>query len=138
MQASEDKSWERFIDKAMQEARPEEPTGGFTEKVMAALEAQQETAAVTRYKAPISKLTWVVLGVILAAVFVWTSFAGMSTQWDFTSKLSSLMNFTDVFEGVALPSLKNSSLYSIGLFALFVLLQVVFMKRNYDRRLGLE
>ena len=61
MQASEDKSWEKFIDKAMQEARPDEVSNDFTEKVLASLETQKEMPVAIGYKAPISKLTWVVL-----------------------------------------------------------------------------
>lgn len=138
MQVSDDKSWERFIDKAMQEARPNEVSDDFTERVMAALESREHVSAVTRYKAPISRLTWLVLGVVLAGVLVWSSIAGTSTQWDWASELSSYINFTGLFQGIALPDLNNSLLYSIGLFAVFVLFQVAYMKRFFDRRLGLE
>ena len=138
MQASDDKSWERFIDKAMLEARPNEISDGFTEQVLAKLETRKESALLTAYKAPISKLTWVVLGVVFGGVLIWTAIAGTSTQWDWTSELSSYINISTFFEGVALPTLEYSALYSIGLFALFVILQLVFMKRFFDRRLGLE
>lgn len=138
MKASEDKSWERFIDKAMQEAHPDKVSDAFTERVLATLEAQENAEEVTRYKAPISKLTWVVLGVLLAGVLLWSSIAGTSTQWDWASELSTYFNITDLFQGMALPNLENSSLYSIGFFAVFVLLQVFYMKRLFDRQLGLE
>ncbi len=138
MQASKDKSWEQFIDKAMQEARPDEVSNDFTAKVLETLETQQENSVVMGYKAPISKLTWVILGVVFGGVLIWTAIAGTSTQWDWTSELSSYINFSAFFEGVALPSLEYSALYSIGLFALFVILQLVLMKRFFDRRLGLE
>ena len=138
MKASEDKSWERFIDKAMQEANPEEPGIDFTEKVLAALETKREASAVTRYKAPISRLTWVVIGIVFSGVVVWASITGTSTQWDWASRMSSFINFTNPLERMALPDLEYSSIYSIGFFAFFVLLQILFMKRIFDRRLGLE
>lgn len=138
MQASDDKSWEQFIDKVMQEAQPEHVSNDFTEKVLATLESQQATVAVTRYKSPISRLTWLVLGIVFAAVIIWSTIAGTSTQWDWTSNLVSYMDVSAVLERVTLPSLEYSSLYSIGFFALFVLLQLMFMKRFFDRRLGLE
>ncbi|MDX1315542.1 MAG: hypothetical protein R3356_08575 [Eudoraea sp.] len=138
MQASDDKSWERFIDKAMQEARPDEISSDFTEKVLVALENKEQASLATRYKAPISRLTWFVLGVVLAGVMIWSAIAGTSTQWDWASKLSTYMNVSDLFEGIALPSLESGALYSIGFFALFVLLQVALMKRFFDRRLGLQ
>ncbi len=138
MQASDDKSWERFIDKAMQEARPNEISDGFTEQVLAKLESRKDPALLTAYKAPISRLTWLVLGVVVAGVLIWSAIAGTSTQWDWTAELSSQINLTSFFESIELPVLKYSALYSIGLFALFVLLQLVFIKRFFDRRLSLE
>ena len=138
MQASDDKSWKRFIDKAMQEARPDETSKDFTEHVLAALEAQKDATFATRYKAPISRPTWVVLALVFAGLILWTSISGTSTQWEWTAKLSSYIDVTGLFNEVTMPVLGYSSLYSIGFFALFVLLQLVLMKRFFDRRLGLE
>ncbi|MBT8321627.1 MAG: hypothetical protein KJO90_08185 [Eudoraea sp.] len=138
MQAGKDKSWERFIDKAMQEAGPEEISSDFTENVLSALEAREDAPVVTRYKAPISKMTWLLLGVVFVGILVWSSFSGTSFQWDWTSRWSAYFDVSGLFGELALPALEYTSLYSIGLFALFMLLQLLFMKRLFDRRLGLE
>lgn len=138
MQASDDKSWERFIDKAMQEAEPEKPSSDFTENVLSALDAQEKTALLTGYKAPISRLTWGVLGVVFAGMLVWSSFGVTSFQWNWTSQLSAYFDFSSLFRELTLPAMEYTALYSIGFFALFVLLQLFYMKRLFDRRLGLQ
>ncbi|MCE2611493.1 hypothetical protein LVD13_00815 [Flavobacteriaceae bacterium D16] len=138
MQASDDKSWERFIDKVMQEAEPEKLTGDFTENVLGALDAIENAPLVSGYKAPISRMTWLVLGVVFAGVLVWSSLGSTSLQWGWTSRLSTYLDIGSLFEELTLPALEYTSLYSIGLFALFVLLQLVYMKRLFDRRFGLE
>jgi hypothetical protein len=138
MQASDNKSWERFIDKVMQEAEPEKPSSDFTENVLSALDVQEKRAVLTGYKAPISRLTWGVLGVVFVGILVWSFFGGTSFQWDWTSKLSAYFDFSSLLGELTLPAMEYTALYSVGFFALFVLLQLLYMKRLFDRRLGLQ
>lgn len=138
MQASDDKSWERFIDKVMQEAEPEKPSDNFTDNVLSALDAIEHAPLVTGYKAPISRITWLLLGVVFAGILVWSSLGSTSFQWGWTSRLSTYLDISSLFGELTLPALEYTSLYSIGLFALFVLLQLFYMKRLFDRRFGLE
>lgn len=138
MQASEEKSWERFVDKVMQDAAPAKVKDDFTDKVLGALETLEANAEVTTYRAPISRWTWVILGIVLVGIVAWSTLSGTSPEWAWVSWIQRNFSLAGVLESYTLPKLDLTASYSIGIMALFVMFQLLLMKRSFDRRLGLE
>ena len=138
MQASDEKSWERFVDKVMQDAAPESLNDDFTDGVLGALETLQDKAEATTYKAPISRLSWVILGFIVVGVLAWSTLGGIGTEWNWVSWIQGDLSLEAILGSYTLPELEFTSSYSIGILAIFVIFQLLLMKRSFDRKLSLE
>ncbi len=138
MKRSEDKNWERFVDKAMKEAGLESPSVDFTDKVMKSLELQQVQKSTVVYKPPISRATWIVIVAITAGLLGWTVITGTSLELNWVPTLNEHISLSTVWEGLTFPSLNYTSLYSLGAFALFVCVQLLIMKRRFDHRFSLN
>ncbi|MBT8322345.1 MAG: hypothetical protein KJO94_02605 [Eudoraea sp.] len=138
MKKSEDKNWERFVDKAMKEATLESPAADFTDKVMLSIESRQAQQTTVAYQPLISRTTWIVIATITFGLLGWTVVTGTSFELSWIPALNDYFSISTAWEGIKFPSLNYTSLYSLGAFALFVCVQLFVMKRRFDHRFKLH
>ena len=138
MKRSEGKNWDRFIDKAMKEASLESPSADFTDNVMLSMESQRVQKTTIAYKPLISKTTWAVIATIIVGVLGWTVITGTSLELSWIPAWDVNISLGAGWEGLKLPSLNYTALYSLGAFAIFVCVQLLIMKRRFDHRFRLH
>ena len=134
MKKSEDKNWERFVDKAMKEATLETPSPDFTDKVMRSVASQQAQQSTVAYKPLISRGTWIVIALITLGLMGWTLITGTTLELSWFPALNELNGLS----AIKFPKLNYTSLYSLGAFALFVCVQLLIMKRRFNHRFMLH
>ena len=68
MSADKEKNLDEFIKKMVNEVGTEKPSSNFTDSVMDKIYALEKEAAGLRYVPPISKNTWILIGVVVLIV----------------------------------------------------------------------
>ena len=138
MKKSEDKNWERFVDKVMKDATLESPSADFTDKVMRSMESQRVQQSTLAYQPLISRTTWIVIATITFGVLGWTLVTGTTFELSWIPALNDYVSISTAWERIKFPSLNYTLLYSLGAFALFVCVQLLIMKRRFDHRFRLH
>ena len=122
-----------FANKYVKEIPQEKPSFDFTASIMQTI-AKESTSKVFKTSALISKKGWfVVLTVIVAALFV-----------SFKETEQSLFNLPELdlsfFDKIQIPNLfesiavSNTVLYAVLFFGLMIIAQVVFLKNHFNKR----
>ena len=132
---AEDKHIEDLISKIMQDVKTESPSAGFTNQVMAQIEANK-LSEVIRYKPLISKHIWIIIGCAILGTCLYLFF---NTPTNETSLLSQI-NFNaiinnDVAQTISGFKLPKTVMYTIIGFALMICIQVPLLKHYFNKRL---
>ena len=94
-----------------------------------------EMDSVTMYKPLISKTGWTVISIILLGVILYAIFGSNpeGSGWLSTVDLSVLSNFklTNLLSGVTIP---KTVTYGVVLFGLMLSVQVLFLKRHFNKQ----
>ena len=138
MQTGKNNPWDKFVDSAMQQTGPEDPGKEFTEKVLNSMKTQEALETVTAYTPPISKMTWGFIALMLMGMLTWASFSGVNLEWGWMSVLDRGIGIRDILAAIELPDPGITTGYSIGIFALFICIQILLMKRRLDRQIQLN
>lgn len=134
MNQQEDKQLDHLAKKIVKEASLESPSLNFTNAIMSQIKALEMNSA-TIYKPLISKTGWGVISMILlgAILYVILGSNTESSGWLSNVDLSVLSNFklTNLFSGIAIP---KSVTYGVVLFGLMLSIQVLFLKRHFNKQ----
>ena len=138
MQTGKHNPWDDFVDNAMQQTGPEGPGNEFTEKVLSSMQTQKALETVTAYTPPISKMSWGIIALMILGILAWASFTGVTPEWSWMSLLDRGIGIRDILATIELPDPGTTTAYSIGIFALFICIQILLMKRRLDRQIQLN
>lgn len=133
MKEQEAKELENLVAKAMQKATLETPSFNFTDKVMDAVIAQQQTAAI-RYRPLIPIYIWIAIAAAIVGITAYLWFLIQPTplnlpelSFDFIKNNSFSKEFT------AFTPSKITS-YAVLLLALMLCVQIPMLKRYFDKQ----
>ena len=126
---------EKLIDKSMKKASLETPSLGFTNSVMAQVNALKQST-VTTYRPLISKPAWFVIFTVALLMVLYIIFGTTTTDagWLSFIDLSFITNnrFSNAFSGF---NVSKSVMYAVVLFGLMLFIQIPILKHNFDKRL---
>lgn len=135
MEENKEKKLDDLIRKAVKEIGLECPSVDFTKTLNAKIELSARADSVTMYKPLISKAGWAIMAVIVLSFSVVALDYKIDIQMVWLEKIKmaalSKMHFLE-----ALPNLGVSKIlfYSLFIFAVFVLIQMVILKQRLDRQ----
>ena len=125
----------KLVKKSVKKASLESPSLGFTNAVMAQVNALQQST-VTTYRPLISKPIWFVIFTVALLIVLYIIF-GTTTKdagWLSFIDLSVITNnrFSNALSGF---NVSNTVTYSVVLFGLMLFIQVPILKHYFDKRL---
>ena len=134
MNQQEDKHLDHLAKKIMKEGSLESPSFNFTNAIMSQIKAL-EINSTTTYKPLISKTAWVIISIILCGIILYALFSSSteSSGWLSNVDFSVFSNFklTTLLTGNTIP---KTVTYSVVLFGLMLSIQVLFLKRHFNKQ----
>ena len=132
MKTQEDKQLEQLVTKAMQKATLETPSFQFTDRVMAAVKAEQQRA-ISRYAPLIPKYIWISIAAFVVGITAYLWFYVQTTPIEFPN-LS--FDFMQNIPSQAVSNFRVSNItgYAFLLLAVMICVQIPVLKRYFERR----
>mgnify|MGYP001035263226 FL=1 len=135
MKDNVDNQINKLIDKSIKKASLETPSLGFTNSVMAQVNALKQST-VTTYRPLISKPAWFVIFTVALLMVLYIIFGTTTTDagWLSFIDLSFITNnrFSNAFSGF---NVSKSVAYAVVLFGLMLFIQIPILKHHFDKRL---
>lgn len=135
MKENADKHLEAFVEKVLSKSNLETPSFDFTDRVMAQVEKVEQRSVIS-YEPLISKPVWglIFVGFITFVSYIIYVVRPEASGWFNGIDLNTLNTdeVTKIFKGIH-PS--RIVAYAIGLFSLMMLIQIPFLKSNFEKRL---
>ncbi|NHN26407.1 hypothetical protein FIA58_012030 [Flavobacterium jejuense] len=125
---------EDFIKKMMDKSILEQPSTGFTLKIMQELAKENQLVAIN--KPLISKQIWMLI--IISFLFLISFpfyFMGLKIQESHSSVLFGKIIDNSIWQLFSSLNFSKTVTYALLVFAFFSLLQVLFIKSYFDKRL---
>ena len=126
-----DKNIENLVDKMMSENTLESPSIDFTSKIMTQVLAA-EKSKIKAYQPLISKTTWILIGVGLTALIVYSLYSNNNTSDLETPQL--YLDFDKVstlFSGI---HFSKNILYALLIVPFMILIQIGVLKNYFDKK----
>jgi hypothetical protein len=135
MKANEDKHLEEFAGKLMNETSLEKPSAEFTSQVMAQVLATQGQTA-TRYKPLISTPSWFIIfgAVAILMGYLFLNADAQTGSW-FDDRGFNTVN-DKILKSLAAFKFSGITLFTVVLLTAMLLVQITFIKRYFDKRVG--
>lgn len=134
MKEQEAKELEQLVAKAMQKSSLETPSFQFTDKVMAAINAQQQSTAI-RYSPLIPKYIWVSIVLILIGITGYLWFLVQPTPLDLESSFTfNFMKNSAFSKEISTFTPSKVTVYAFFLLALMLCVQIPVLKRYFDKQ----
>ena len=133
MKEQEAEQLENLVAKAMQKTTLETPSFQFTDRVMAAVNAQPQSIA-TRYAPLIPKYIWaiIVTSIIGLTGYLWFSVQPTLQIWP---RLSfDFMENNPISKELASFTVSKITVYAVLLLAVMFCVQIAVLKRYFDKR----
>lgn len=137
MEENKEKMLENFIKKVINEAGLEETSDNFTDLILSKVQSEKQKSS-TGYKTLKTRPVWSFLAVIVVGIiaYVFLGNIDMEINWASTTILKKLKEFNFFAK---IPQLSISDIYVYGFLglAIFVGIQVSFLKRHFNNRVDL-
>ncbi|SRX74377.1 hypothetical protein [Aequorivita antarctica] len=133
MKENEAKQLEHLVAKAMQKSTLESPSLQFTNKVMAAINAEQHSVAV-RYRPLIPIYIWIAIAALVVGFTSYIWFVVQPTPLDLPTFSFNFMENNLLSKKVAAMSIPKITGYAVMLLALMLCIQIPMLKRYFDKR----
>ncbi|MCX2681232.1 hypothetical protein OOZ15_14870 [Galbibacter sp. EGI 63066] len=135
MKEQDEKHLEELTDRWLQHDSTQFPTADFRSSVMLEVERIKKSEAFV-YKPLISKITWVIIAIVLAALTIYILQAKTSEEESFISTIDFDTLFKNVFSQ-AFFNLKVSDtvIYAIYIIAIMIGIQIPVLKHHFNKRL---
>ncbi len=133
MKEQESKELEQLVAKAMQKSTLETPSFQFTDKVMAAVNAEHQTSA-TRYRPLIPKYMWVAIAVAIIGITAYLWFLIQPAPLDLPTLSFDFMENNPLSKELTAFSPSKITSYAVLLLALMLCVQIPMLKRYFDRQ----
>ena len=133
MKENTEQHLDELTRKMMNSTELESPSSNFTENIMAHIETIE--IAPTPSKPLISKGVWIVIGIIVTALILFSFFGNVESMGWFDE-----IGYNNIFENNLLSeafsgiTISNTVLYSAVLFGVFILIQVSMLKNYFNKR----
>lgn len=135
MKDNVDNHIDKLVKKSMKKTSLESPSLGFTNSVMAQVNALQHST-VTTYRPLISKPVWFVIFTVALLIVLYIIFGTTTNDagWLSFIDLSFITNnkFSNALSGF---NVSKSVMYAVVLFGLMLFIQIPILKHNFDKRL---
>lgn len=139
MEDNKDKQLDGFIKKIVKSAGIETPSDGFTQNIMSKIVAQEEKITTIEYKPLISKTSWFVLAAFAVFLFTFIIFGNIDLNISWLPGIDQLapnkVGFLDFLSQIHLPS---TLVYGLSGLALFIYVQIFFLKKHLENRYTLS
>lgn len=134
MKNNVDNQIEKLIDKSIKKAQLQKPSLGFTNSVMAQVNALKHSS-ITTYRPLISKPIWFLIFTVAVLIVLYVIFGSTTNNSDWLSfiDLSVLSNNT-ITNALTGFNVSKSVLYAVVLFGLMFFIQVPILKHHFDKR----
>ncbi|MEO8712304.1 MAG: hypothetical protein ABI405_09290 [Parafilimonas sp.] len=134
MKMNTDKDLEKLVEKVMQETSLENPSTGFTSKVMfEVLSAKMNDATV--YKPLISKKSWfIILGIIIVLI-VYTIISGNVQSVSWYQNLDFSIKANDILKNLPVIKFSVITFYAIALLPVMLFIQIKLLKNYFNKRI---
>ena len=135
MEENKQQQIDAFLQKHIQDIPLESPSRDFTSHIMNAIQ-QEEASSVIKYKPLISKKVWFLVAAAVAAIF-FIPFQKEKGGWleevSFDISFMEKINLSELFSGL---SVSTTVFYGLLLFAIMILVQVIYLKGYFDKRIA--
>lgn len=139
MEENKDKQLNDFVKKIVKSAGLDTPSEGFTQNILSKLIAQEEKRTTLKYKPLISKTSWFVLTAFAVFLFAFVIFGNidLNISWlpDIDQMVPNKIEFLDSLSPIRLPS---TLIYGLSGLALFIYVQIFFLKKHLENRYALN
>jgi hypothetical protein len=132
MKEQEAKDLEKLVAKVMQKSALETPSFQFTDKVMAAVTATQETVT-TPYTPLIPKYIWIVIATIVIGMTAYLWFLIQPEPLNLPTLSFDFMENNLVAKEITAFTPSKITSYAVLLLALMVCVQIPILKRYFER-----
>ena len=134
MKMDTDKNLEKFADKVMNETSLENPSPGFTSKVMTEILAAKLNNA-TVYKPLISKRGWfMILGSIIVLIIYVTMYGNVQqARWFQNPDFRVVSN--DIFKNLSAIKFSSITIYTVVLLTVMLFVQFTILKNYFNKRI---
>jgi formate-dependent nitrite reductase membrane component NrfD len=133
MNEQEAKDLEQLAAKVMQKTTLETPSFQFTDKVMAAINVQEQAAAV-RNRPLIPKYIWVAIAAVVIGFTAYIWFLVQPAPLDLPVLSFDFIKSNSISKEVAAFTPSKITVYAVLLLALMLCVQIPVLKRYFDDR----
>lgn len=134
MEVNKEKQLEDLIRKSVKEVGLESPSADFTKTLMSQIKVSAQSTSVTMYKPLISRAGWAILAIVVLALSFYALDHKLDIQMAWVEKMNlgalPKLHLKDVLPNLAIS---NIFLYSLLIFALFAVIQMVFLMQRLNR-----
>jgi len=135
MEANNKEKLDGLIRKSVKEAGLESPSVDFTKNLMTKIKVASKQESVTVYKPLISKVGWGILAIIVLALSVFALDQKLDIQLAWLEKMNmGALPKVQLLDTLPNFGLSNIFFYSILIFAVFAVIQLVLLKQRLDRQ----
>lgn len=139
MEVNKDKQLNDFVKKIIKTAGLETPSDGFTQNIMSKIVAEEEKRTIIKYKPLISKTSWFVLAALAVLLFAFVIFGNLDLNISWLPGIDQLVpnkiGFLDSMSEIHFP---NTLVYGLSGLALFIYVQLIFLKKHLENRYALN
>ena len=135
MKAKDEKELDLFLGKAVKDLKYEELPSDFTDRLLQKIEKSKSESSSVVYKPLISKLAWLVIGIILIGVFSVLRWYGnfsskgwwLSLKWNTVGNINYLNSFPEF-------DFFDTTVYGFIGFTIFIFAQIAYLKNYFSKR----
>ncbi|MDC7999611.1 hypothetical protein POV26_01020 [Aequorivita todarodis] len=135
MKEQETKDLEQLVAKAMRKATLETPSLLFTDKVMAAINAEHQNVTV-RYRPLIPKYVWIGIAAAIVGITAYLWFLIQPTPLNLPALSFDFMAANSLSKEFSAFTPSKITVYALLLLAVMLCVQVPVLKRYFERREG--
>lgn len=135
MEANKENKLDELLSKSVREAGLESPSADFTKSLLSEIALIEKRASATAYKPLISKVGWVSMALVVLVLSVLARYSKLEIQFSWLEKINTgALPKLRLMEVLPKMAVSNILLYSIMIFAIFAVIQMVFLKQRLDRQ----
>jgi hypothetical protein len=139
MEKRRDNEFDDYLKYVVKEVGLETPSVDFTTHVMGKIKLAKNPPMIVGYKPLISKFGWAILILGVLAVFALGLFEGNASQNDyFSGPKWDILTDSNLWEKTTDWSISRTVSYGFTFLALFISIQIVLLKRHFDKRFKLH
>lgn len=133
MKEQETKELERFVAEAMFKTKLETPSPHFTERVMTAVMAEQQTTAIG-YRPLIPTYMWIGIAFFIVCLTTYLWFLVQPAPFSWPSLSFGFLENNTFFKKLAAVSISKITLYAVLFLAVMICIQIPVLKYYFNRR----